>query len=219
MTAPLAQATHVIGVDLGGTKTAAGVVDSTGVVLMSETIPTLNRAGGEAILDATSALIAGLVERAADAGHTVSGVGVAPQGLSTPLPGPWCRQRMPSSAGPGRRLPPACRRASACACVPSTTSTPMPSAKPGWVPPRDRRVPSWWPSGPASEAVLSWTAPLFLATGLSAGMLGTSLRLTPRSTAFPWPASVALPGTWRRSLPDLPSTSPTSAWGFCPGCR
>lgn len=81
MTAPLAQATHVIGVDLGGTKTAAGVVDSTGVVLMSETIPTLNRAGGEAILDATSALIAGLVERAADAGHTVSGVGVGSAGV------------------------------------------------------------------------------------------------------------------------------------------
>lgn len=81
MTAPLAQATHVIGVDLGGTKTAAGVVDSAGVVLMSETIPTLNRAGGEAILDATSALIAGLVERAADAGHTVSGVGVGSAGV------------------------------------------------------------------------------------------------------------------------------------------
>ncbi|TVU61319.1 ROK family protein [Paenarthrobacter nitroguajacolicus] len=73
--------THVIGVDLGGTKTAAGVVSPAGVVLMSETIPTLNRGGGEAILDATSALIAGLVERAADAGHTVSGVGVGSAGV------------------------------------------------------------------------------------------------------------------------------------------
>ena len=63
MTASL---THVIGVDLGGTKTAAGVVSSSGEVLVSETIPTLNRAGGEAILDATVALISGLVERAAD---------------------------------------------------------------------------------------------------------------------------------------------------------
>ncbi|MCT9871602.1 ROK family protein [Paenarthrobacter aurescens] len=73
--------THVIGVDLGGTKTAAGVVAPSGEVLMSETIPTLNRAGGEAILDATAALIAGLVERAADAGISVSGVGVGSAGV------------------------------------------------------------------------------------------------------------------------------------------
>ncbi|WOH19453.1 ROK family protein [Paenarthrobacter sp. GOM3] len=72
---------HVIGVDLGGTKTAAGVVSPSGEVLMTETIPTLNRAGGEAILDATAALIAGLVERAADAGHSVSGVGVGSAGV------------------------------------------------------------------------------------------------------------------------------------------
>ncbi|MGP0224632.1 MULTISPECIES: ROK family protein [unclassified Paenarthrobacter] len=81
MTAPLAQATHVIGVDLGGTKTAAGVVSPSGDVLASDTIPTLNRAGGEAILDATATLITGLVERAADAGLTVSGVGVGSAGV------------------------------------------------------------------------------------------------------------------------------------------
>lgn len=73
--------THVIGVDLGGTKTAAGVVAPSGDVLMSETFPTLNRAGGEAILDATAALIAGLVERAADAGISVSGVGIGSAGV------------------------------------------------------------------------------------------------------------------------------------------
>ncbi|ASN22352.1 ROK family protein [Arthrobacter sp. YN] len=72
---------HVIGVDLGGTKTAAGVVTPSGDVLMSETIPTLNRAGGEAILDATAALIGGLVERAADAGMSVSGVGIGSAGV------------------------------------------------------------------------------------------------------------------------------------------
>lgn len=81
MTAPLAQATHAIGVDLGGTKTAAGVVSPSGDVLASDTIPTLNRAGGEAILDATATLITGLVERAADAGLTVSGVGVGSAGV------------------------------------------------------------------------------------------------------------------------------------------
>lgn len=76
-----ASMTHVIGVDLGGTKTAAGVVAPSGEVLMSETIPTLNRAGGEAILDATAALITGLVERAADAGISVSGVGIGSAGV------------------------------------------------------------------------------------------------------------------------------------------
>ncbi|MCW3767557.1 ROK family protein [Paenarthrobacter ureafaciens] len=73
--------THVIGVDLGGTKTAAGVVSESGEVLMSDTIPTLNRTGGEAVLDATAALVSGLVERAADAGLTVSGVGVGSAGV------------------------------------------------------------------------------------------------------------------------------------------
>ncbi|ERI35480.2 ROK family protein [Arthrobacter sp. TES] len=73
--------THAIGVDLGGTKTAAGVVSESGEVLMSDTIPTLNRTGGEAVLDATAALVSGLVERAADAGLTVSGVGVGSAGV------------------------------------------------------------------------------------------------------------------------------------------
>ena len=76
-----ASMTHVIGVDLGGTKTAAGVVSAVGELLVSESIPTLNRAGGEAILDATAALIAGLVERAANAGVSVSGVGIGSAGV------------------------------------------------------------------------------------------------------------------------------------------
>src|SRR5688572_7933323 len=82
MTASMtASMTHVIGVDLGGTKTAGGVVSPSGEVLMSETIPTLKRAGGEAILDATAALITGLVARAADAGISVSGVGIGSAGV------------------------------------------------------------------------------------------------------------------------------------------
>jgi glucokinase len=71
----------VIGVDLGGTKTAAGIVSEAGEVLMSGTIPTLNRTGGRAILDATATLVSGLVERAAGAGLTVSGVGVGSAGV------------------------------------------------------------------------------------------------------------------------------------------
>ncbi|MEV7661308.1 ROK family protein [Paenarthrobacter sp. NPDC089316] len=79
-----ASTSHVIGVDLGGTKTAAGVVAPSGEVLISETVPTLNREGGEAILDATASLIARLLERAADAGIPVSGVGVGSAGVIDP---------------------------------------------------------------------------------------------------------------------------------------
>jgi glucokinase len=72
---------YAIGVDLGGTKTAAGVVSGDGEVLFSETIPTLNRDGGEAILDATAALVSGLMEQASAAGIVVDGVGVGSAGV------------------------------------------------------------------------------------------------------------------------------------------
>jgi len=72
---------HAIGVDLGGTKTAAGVVSDTGEVLFSETMPTLNRDGGEAILNATASLVAGLIGRAAAAGIVVDHVGVGSAGV------------------------------------------------------------------------------------------------------------------------------------------
>ena len=72
---------YAIGVDLGGTKTAAGVVSAAGEVLFSETIPTLNRDGGEAILDATAVLVSGLMERARTQGLEVSLVGVGSAGV------------------------------------------------------------------------------------------------------------------------------------------
>jgi glucokinase len=72
---------YAVGVDLGGTKTAAGVVSADGEVLFSETIPTLNQSGGEAILDATAGLIAGLREKAGDAGISVGCVGVGSAGV------------------------------------------------------------------------------------------------------------------------------------------
>lgn len=72
---------HAIGVDLGGTKTAAGVVSGDGEVLFSETIPTLNRDGGDAILDATAALISSLMSRAQAEGLNVVGVGVGSAGV------------------------------------------------------------------------------------------------------------------------------------------
>ncbi|MDR6414617.1 ROK family protein [Pseudarthrobacter sulfonivorans] len=72
---------YAIGVDLGGTKTAAGVVSAAGEVLFSETIPTLNRDGGGAILDATAALVSSLVVRAQTEGLEVAGVGVGSAGV------------------------------------------------------------------------------------------------------------------------------------------
>ncbi|HET7139002.1 MAG TPA: ROK family protein [Arthrobacter sp.] len=72
---------YAIGVDLGGTKTAAGVVSGDGEVLFSETIPTLNRDGGDAILDATAALISSLMARAQAEGLGVVGVGVGSAGV------------------------------------------------------------------------------------------------------------------------------------------
>ena len=72
---------YVVGVDLGGTKTAAGVVAEDGSVLLTEQIPTLNRDGGEAILDATATLIASLIERAAALGAIVEAVGVGSAGV------------------------------------------------------------------------------------------------------------------------------------------
>lgn len=72
---------YVVGVDLGGTKTAAGVVAEDGSVLFTELIPTLNRDGGEAILDATAALVRSLVERAAAMGAVVDAVGVGSAGV------------------------------------------------------------------------------------------------------------------------------------------
>ncbi len=73
--------THVIGIDLGGTKTAAGVVSADGSVLFTAQTPTLNRDGGEAILEATAGLVGGLRERAAAAGIEVSAVGMGSAGV------------------------------------------------------------------------------------------------------------------------------------------
>ncbi|WAH99248.1 ROK family protein [Arthrobacter sp. MMS18-M83] len=72
---------HVIGVDLGGTKTAAGVVGANGEVLFMEQIPTLNRGGGEAILRATAGLVGRLMRRAAGEGIDVGRVGVGSAGV------------------------------------------------------------------------------------------------------------------------------------------
>ena len=72
---------YVVGIDLGGTKTAAGVVAEDGSVLITDQIPTLNRDGGEVILDAIAVMVSGLLERAAAMGATVDAIGVGSAGV------------------------------------------------------------------------------------------------------------------------------------------
>ncbi|UKA60781.1 ROK family protein [Arthrobacter sp. FW306-2-2C-D06B] len=72
---------YVVGVDLGGTKTAAGVVGADGEVLFSEQIPTLNRGGGNVILRETATLVGRLMRRAAGEGIDVGRVGVGSAGV------------------------------------------------------------------------------------------------------------------------------------------
>lgn len=72
---------HAIGVDLGGTKTAGALVSEDGAVLFTETIPTLSREGGEAILNATAELVIRVRRRAAAEGLGVAGIGVGSAGV------------------------------------------------------------------------------------------------------------------------------------------
>ncbi|GKV71099.1 ROK family protein [Pseudarthrobacter sp. NCCP-2145] len=72
---------YAIGVDLGGTKTAAGVVSAADEVLFPATIPTLNLAGSDAILDATAGLVSSLMGRARAEDLDVAGVGVGSAGV------------------------------------------------------------------------------------------------------------------------------------------
>jgi glucokinase len=62
-----------IGVDIGGTKIAAGVVDEEGKILSTFKVPTPNTA--EAIVDAIASAVAG-----ARAGHEIVGVGIGAAG-------------------------------------------------------------------------------------------------------------------------------------------
>jgi glucokinase len=72
---------YAVGVDLGGTKTAAGVISAAGEVVFADSIPTLNRNGSAAILDATANLVSALRFRASAAGLPIAGVGVGSAGV------------------------------------------------------------------------------------------------------------------------------------------
>ncbi|GAB2482819.1 ROK family protein [Promicromonospora xylanilytica] len=68
----------VVGVDLGGTKTAAATVSASGEVGTVRTVPTPAGAGPEAVLDAVATLVRTVL---ADAGAGTAGVGIGTAGV------------------------------------------------------------------------------------------------------------------------------------------
>ncbi|CEA06892.1 Glucokinase [Arthrobacter saudimassiliensis] len=72
---------YVIGLDLGGTKTAAGVVDGEGGVVLSRTVPTPARDGAGAVLAAAAELVRALQEDAARRGLPVVALGIGSAGV------------------------------------------------------------------------------------------------------------------------------------------
>ena len=93
-----AMTSYAIGLDVGGTKVAGGVVDcTTGAVILREVIPTLAQRGGEAVLDDCLALAERLAQQAHSQGKAISGLGlgvcelVDPQGnVTSAYNFDWC---------------------------------------------------------------------------------------------------------------------------------
>ena len=74
-----------IGLDVGGTKIAAGLVAlRSGEVLARKTVPTLPQRGGEAVLSDTLALAKGMVEEAGERNQDLLGIGVGVPELVDP---------------------------------------------------------------------------------------------------------------------------------------
>lgn len=72
-----AQSAYAIGIDVGGTKIAGGVVHGkSGEILLRKTIATQAQRGGEAVLDDCVDLIDGLYHAATEQALAVSGVGI-----------------------------------------------------------------------------------------------------------------------------------------------
>ncbi|THJ67126.1 ROK family protein [Arthrobacter echini] len=72
---------HVVGLDLGGTKIAGGVVDVSGGLALHREVPTPARDGAEAVLDAAASLVATLVSEAGAQDLVVQGLGIGSAGV------------------------------------------------------------------------------------------------------------------------------------------
>ncbi len=66
-----------VGLDIGGTKIAGGMVAANGRIASRSRVPTLPERGGEAVFNDSFKLAESLIESAADDGITVAGIGVA----------------------------------------------------------------------------------------------------------------------------------------------
>ncbi len=76
----------VIGVDIGGTTTAAGLVGPDGAVLLQESAPT-HGAGPGTAFDTIVALVSAMREGAEERGLAVTGIGIGVPGVVDPLSG------------------------------------------------------------------------------------------------------------------------------------
>ena len=77
---------YAIGLDVGGTKIAGGVVDgATGEVMLQQVIPTQAGRGGAAVLEDCVALAAQLQQQAATQGWAIAGIGLGVCELVDPV--------------------------------------------------------------------------------------------------------------------------------------
>ena len=72
---------HVIGIDLGGTKTAGGIVDDAGNVAFSAAVATPAQSGAGAVLENTAALVRSLQGEALRRGMAVDALGIGSAGV------------------------------------------------------------------------------------------------------------------------------------------
>lgn len=72
---------HVIGIDLGGTKTAGGIVDGAGNVVFSAAVATPAQSGAAAVLENTAALVRSLQGEAHRFGLDVDALGIGSAGV------------------------------------------------------------------------------------------------------------------------------------------
>src|SRR5262245_32088618 len=73
---PMTNDICALGIDVGGTKIAAGVVTREGKLLFPRRLPTGAERGGEAALRDVEALSVELINRAEEAGMKVAGIGL-----------------------------------------------------------------------------------------------------------------------------------------------
>ncbi|GAB2746770.1 ROK family protein [Sinomonas soli] len=113
--ARLGAETHAIGVDLGGTKTAAGLVSAEGELLFGGAVPTPSREGASAVVRTMVALVRRLLDRAEAEGISPTALGVGAAGVidaeagvvrsSTEAITDWAGTRLAAEAAEGTGLP------------------------------------------------------------------------------------------------------------------